>query len=226
MNPSPEMKARLFDAIKQEKSPTRGEVARQVAVVVGVAVVMAAIMLYVLDGVHLAPRPIAFVCGTAVGWSVVAAIAARLAFGRGGSMLGRPRARLIAVAVVTPIVLFGWMLLWNMSFPETFVHVEGRVGLRCLAFTLAMAAWPLVALAYLRRERDPANAGWAGAARGVAAGALAGVLVDLWCPIANPSHMLLGHIFPMIILLAVGAISGRILVGVQLRGRTDAAIKQ
>jgi hypothetical protein len=220
MSPSPDLKARILEAVKAEKSPTRGEALKQVAVVVGVAVVMAAVLFYALGGMHVAPRPIAFVCGTAIGWSVVAAIAARLAFGRGGSMLGRRRWRLIAVALITPIVIFGWMLLWNETFPETMVNVEGRVGFRCLAFTLAMATWPLVALAYLRRERDPKNAGWTGAARGVAAGALAGVLVDLWCPIGNPKHMLLGHICPMLILMAVGAISGRILVGVRPR-RTE-----
>jgi len=220
MNPSPELKARILEAIKAEKSPTRGEVFKQVGAVVAVAVVMAAVMFYALGGMHIGPRPIAFVCGTAIGWSLVAAIAARLAFGRGGSMLGRPRRRIIAVALITPVVIFGWMLLWNETFPETMVKVEGRVGFRCLAFTLAMAAWPLVALAYLRRERDPRNAGWTGAARGVAAGALAGVLVDLWCPIADRAHMLLGHIFPMLILMAVGAISARVLVGVRPR-RTE-----
>ena len=217
MNSSPDLKARILAAAKAENSPTRSTALAQVRVVVVVAVAMALALFFNLGGIRLEPRPIAFVCGTAIGWSIVAAIAARLAFGRGGTMLGRPRVRLLAVTVVTPFLLFGWMFLWNLSFPETMVAWPGRVGFRCLAFTLAMAAWPLVALSYLRRERDPNNASAAGAARGVAAGALAGILVDLWCPIANPAHVLIGHIAPMIILMAIGALAGRVLVGVRAK---------
>ena len=217
MNSSPDLKARILAAAKAEKSPTRASMVAQVRLVIVVAVVMALAMFFHLGGIRLEPRPIAFVCGTAIGWSIVAAVAARLAFGRGGSMLGRPRVRLVAVTVVTPLLLFGWMYIWNLSFPETMTVWPGRVGFRCLAFTLAMAAWPLVALSYLRRERDPNNASAAGAARGVAAGALAGILVDLWCPIANPAHILVGHIAPMLILMGIGAIAGRILVGVRAR---------
>jgi hypothetical protein len=222
MNTPTDLKARILVAVKGEPSPTRASAARQLAVVVVVAVVMALVLFFWLGGAHVEPRPIAFVCGTAIGWSIVASIAARLAFGRGGSMLGRPRGRLVAVAVLTPAVLLGWMLLWNATFPETLMVWPTRVGFRCLVFTLATAAWPLVAVSYLRRERDPSNAGWAGAARGVAAGALAGILVDLWCPVANPAHVLVGHICPMVLLMLVGALAGRMLVGVRARDPQDA----
>jgi hypothetical protein len=122
---------------------------------------------------------------------------------------------LLAVAVATPAVLLAWMLLWNATYPETLLASPGRIGLRCLLFTLAMAAWPLVALAYLRRERDPLHPGTAGAARGVSAGALAGIVIDLWCPCTNPTHIALGHILPMLLLMAIGAISGRLIAGVR-----------
>jgi hypothetical protein len=158
-----------------------------------------------------------FVCGTIAGWAAIAVVATRIAFSRGASMLGRRPAWLLVLAVATPVVLFGWMLLWNLFFPETMQVWEGRIGLRCFGFTLAMAAWPLVALGYVRRERDPLQPALAGAARGVAAGALAGVVVDVWCPIANPSHVMLGHVAPMLVLMAFGALVGRVVSGVRAR---------
>ena len=39
------------------------------------------------------------------------------------------------------------------------------------------------------------------------------MIVDLWCPIATPSHVLIGHLFPMAILTAVGGLFGTLFVG-------------
>jgi hypothetical protein len=209
------MRTRILGAVRKERSPTRSDVAVQTYIVLVLAVALAATLFAWLGGMHIGPRPIGFVCGTTIGWSLVAAGAAWLAFSRGPSMMGRSRGDLLGVAVATPVVLFTWMLLWNTQFPETLAVWPGRIGLRCLAFTLAMAAWPLVAVAYVRKERDPLHPGVAGAARGVAAGAVAGIVVDLWCPIANPAHVLLGHIAPMLILMGIGALAGRLFAGVR-----------
>jgi hypothetical protein len=185
--------------------------------VVAGAVSFAALLFFLLGGAHLAPRPLPFVAGTVLGWATIALAATWIAFWRGHSMLGRHRAWLAAVVVATPAVLFGWMLLWNVRYPETMADWPGRVGFRCLGFTLAMAAWPLLALAWVRRERDPLHPGLSGAARGVAVGALGGVVVDVWCPIANPWHVLLGHVAPMLVLLAIGLVVGRAVSGVRAR---------
>jgi hypothetical protein len=217
MNPPGDLRAKIFDHVKRERSPTRSGVAARTSVVLVAAVVSAAVLFAHLGGMHVGPRPIAYVCGTVTGWSIVAVIATWLAFARGRTMLGRSRGCLFAVVVLTPVVLFAWMLLWNARYPETLTAWPGRIGLRCLAFTMTMAAWPLVALAYIRRERDPIHPGLAGAARGVSAGALAGIVVDLWCPIANPAHVLLGHIVPMAILMTVGGAAGRLLAGIRAR---------
>ena len=122
-------------------------------------------------------------------------------------MLGRSRGWLLAISALTPLVLFGWMLLWNTRYPETMAP-SPRTGSYCIELTLAIAAWPLVLLARARRERD-ANAVLTGAARGAALGALGGVLVELWCPIANPTHVAYGHILPVLLLGIVGALAGR-----------------
>ena len=224
MNLSPELRDRVLAAAKKEAAPTRSAARTAVAFVVVAAVLLAAGIFFWLGGVRLgdpsrgiADRPLAFVCGTVIGWSLIAALATWLAFTRGKSMLGRQRAWLLGVAVLTPMVLFAWMLVWNTQYPETMATYQGSPGFKCLAFTLAMTAWPLVALLYVRREKNPLFPGVAGAARGVAMGALAGVLVDLWCPIAGPAHVLLGHITPMLLLMGLGALAGRVLTGVRSR---------
>ncbi len=224
MNLSPDLKSRIMNAAKREAAPTRQAARRVVILVTIAAVLFAAALFFWLGGVHIGDpsgripipdRPLTFVCATVIGWSAVAAVAMWLAFTRGASMLGRRLSWLLAIAILTPVVLFGWMLLWNMQFPETMREIPGRVGFKCLSFTLAMTAWPLIALSYVRRERNPAYPGATGAARGVAMGAIAGVLVDLWCPIAGPAHVLVGHITPIIILMGLGAAAGRVLTGVR-----------
>ena len=53
-----------------------------------------------------------------------------------------------------------------------------------------------------------------GAASGVAAGAGAWAMIDLWCPVAYPPHLLLGHVLPIVLLTVVGAVLGGRLLGV------------
>ncbi len=47
-----------------------------------------------------------------------------------------------------------------------------------------------------------------------ATGAWAGFIVDLWCPIAEPAHVLFGHSFPILLLAIAGALLGQRYVGV------------
>lgn len=43
---------------------------------------------------------------------------------------------------------------------------------------------------------------------GVAVGLGAALPVDLWCPVAHPQHVLLGHVIPVALLALVGAVLG------------------
>ena len=42
-------------------------------------------------------------------------------------------------------------------------------------------------------------------ADGAAAGAWAAVMVELWCLLALPEHILVGHVLPLVALAAAGA---------------------
>lgn len=220
MRMPPELKARILASAEREASPTR-QVARARTRLVALSALGAALVLFALATLldsrrpSPPPRPEVFAAATVAGWIAVGLVTTWAAFGRGRSMLGRPRAWLLAIAALTAPTLFGWMFFWNTRYAETMAPYPERSGKYCLAFTLVIAAWPLVALARVRRERDGSHASLAGAARGAALGALGGFLVDVWCPVANPAHVAFGHILPIVLLSAVGAVAGRRYSGVR-----------
>jgi hypothetical protein len=80
-----------------------------------------------------------------------------------------------------------------------------RPGFRCLGLSLALGAAPLLAYLSIWRHRVVPRPGLQGGALGVAAGALAWTLIDIWCPVAHPAHLAFGHLLPLAILATIGA---------------------
>lgn len=214
MTRSLELKARILEAARREPSATRRAASKQTALVVAVALIVDIGLFVGFGGVHPGARPLRFLVATQVGSSLFALLAVWGAFGRGRSMLGRPKRWLVAITIATPVLLMAWMLSWSALYPETVLAVPERIGLRCLAFSLALAAWPLALIIRARREKNPVAPVVAGAARGAALGAVAWVLVSLWCPLVNPSHLALGHFLPLLILAGLGSWLGQRLTGV------------
>jgi len=213
MVPSSELKARILDAARREPSATLPRAVKQTALAI-VAIIVVDIGLFVLvGGVHRGARPNWFFLVTQGGAFLVALLAAWGAFGRGRSMLGRRPRTLLHIALGTPILLFSWMLFWDTWCPET-ATLPGRVGLRCVALSLASAAWPLALIAWVRRERIPIRPAVTGAARGAAIGAFAWVLVAMWCPLTYPAHVAFGHVLPLLISSGFGAWLGKRMTGV------------
>jgi hypothetical protein len=168
------------------------------------AVAFALLVFFAVGGAHAAPRPLSVVVGTAAGWTVAAAIALFIVFARGRSMLGPPPSRLWTLTLATPLALLGWMALFSARFSAVATPFSSALGMRCLGLTLAMGAWPLLALVLARKYDDPIKARVTGAALGVTVGAAVGVLTDLWCPIVNLPHVALGHILPMGLFASAG----------------------
>jgi hypothetical protein len=127
------------------------------------------------------------------------------------SMLGRPRGPLLAVAIGVPLFVGLWLLLWHTSYVDPYQ----RVGFRCLALTAATAPWPFALLIHLSRRFEPRHPRLLGAALGAAAGAWAAVMVELWCPLADPAHVALGHVAPVVVLILASALVGRRLFAVR-----------
>ena len=102
---------------------------------------------------------------------------------------------------------------WKISSARADLLTWGseRIGLRCLRLSLAVAAAPFAALLAVRRGTDPLQPAVTGAVLGMASGAFAWVLVDLWCPVAYMPHLLLGHVLPIALLAIAGALAARAL---------------
>jgi hypothetical protein len=207
-------KERILAAARRERAPTRAAAIARSVVGVGLSVAaMLAVFLaaggprpsHALDPVA---RPHDLVLETAVGAAVIAALAVAVLAARGRSTLGRGRRVLAVFIVAVPLLLLGWKVAWTALHTGMMAPWPKRIGLRCLGLSLSMGLGPPVALALVRRDGDPLHPVLTGAALGIAAGAWAWVLLDLWCPIAYLPHLVLGHVLPMALLAAFGALLG------------------
>ena len=229
---SVELKARVLAAVAAEGSPTRADIRRRnrligvvaAASAIGAFALFAAFMsegqLLRLGGA-IAPhdrleRPMSLVVTTTGGALAVAAAAVWLALGRGRSMLGRSRGRLMLGIVLIPLGLLAWKVGSSLAFGAVMVPWLDRPGERCLSLSLLVAIGPLLSFLAIRRSA-PLHPALNGAVIGVAAGACAWVTADLWCPVAHLPHLLLGHVLPLLVLAAVGALLGCARLGLRAR---------
>jgi negative regulator of sigma F NrsF-like protein len=170
-----------------------------------------------LVGGRVGPRPPSLLAGAVGGELTIAAAALWFSLTMSPPPLDRSRARFGLLLALTPAALFAWKVSWSARYPDMLAAWPGRIGLRCLALTLAMGRPLLVTLASLRRDSEPLYAGSLGDALGIAVGAAAAPL-DLWCPVAHPQHVLIGHIAPSLLLAATGALLGRYVMEMRAPG--------
>lgn len=218
-NPDP-IKARVMSAIKTNPSRTRREATRRAIALVAIAASLALGIFAAIGGpakssVIFEPdvraRPLLNTLAIAGGWALASSILTWFATSRGDSPLGRRPALLATIAIATPLLLFAWMHAFVGAYPEPYA----AIGYKCFRYTLAMGAAPLAAFLAIRAKSDPRAPSALGAAGGAVCGAWAALLVDLWCPLVNTPHVLFGHVLPMIILVGLGAIIGRRVLGVR-----------
>ena len=220
MSEADPLRARTFAAIAAKPSLTR----RQAGVAGrGLVAASVAVGVMIFEGVggfeHGADRPIGITIASATGWSVVAAILTWLVLARSPSS-AMPRWPLAAgvSALLAPIVLFSWMHHFYGRYPEPYE----AVGYRCLWYSLLISTLPLGSFLALRRAIEPRFPALLGAAAGAACAAWAGALVDIWCPLTNPGHILIGHLAPLAVATAAGAIAGHFTLGARrTRKATD-----
>lgn len=206
--PDDPIRAALMAHIAAEPTPDRHTTrVRHALAIVAALAVMGGVL--ALAGIHLGERPVALVLGTLAGAVALTAVALWVALGLGRSMLGRPW-RLLALALLAvPVLLFAWKTAYTVSFPSMSDWVDARPGFRCLGWSLVMGLAPMTVFIALRRHTAPRHPGTLGAALGMAAGASAWALLDLYCPVGHPTHLLLGHVLPMVLLAALGFVIGR-----------------
>jgi hypothetical protein len=212
---APDLKRRVLAAAVSETSPTRRQRATRSAIVAASALAVPLLLFALIGGPRVGPRPLGLVAMTALGTASIAALALFLALGRGPSMLGRSTRRLLATAAIVPVAFLIWKAASSAGVPHMMDPWPTRSGLRCFALTALFAAWPVATLVWDRRGSDPIHPRALGLALGVAAGAGAVALVDLWCPVAHVPHLLVGHVAPMLLLGGLGALVGARALGVR-----------
>jgi hypothetical protein len=212
---TPDLKHRILAAAASEASPTRRQRVVGSAIRTVSAFAVPALLFMLVGGARIGPRPLGLVATTALGTSAIAAWALLEGFGRGPSMLGRSRGRLLATAVIVPVAFLILKVAASSGVPHMMDPWPTRPGLRCFAVTTLFAAWPLVALGWERRGSDPVHPRALGLALGVGVGAASALLVDLWCPVGHVPHLLTGHVAPMLLLGSLGALLGARVLGVR-----------
>jgi hypothetical protein len=208
MSLSPEIKQRVLAAARSEPSPARPAVQRRTLAMVLVAVGVAAGVFLAAGGVRRAERPLELMLLTSAGTAAIAALAIWSGLWRGPSMLGRRRSVLLAVGLAAPAMLLAWRSGVSSLFEGMTRGWPARLGFRCLGLTLAVSLAPLLIALFARRRSNPLHPASEGAAVGVAVGLGAAFTVDLWCPVAHPQHVLLGHVAPVAALALAGAVLG------------------
>ncbi len=198
----------LLAATAAAPTPTRARALALRVVVIGLALGAMGLVL-ALAGTNLGQRPTGLVLGTLAGAVALAAVALWLTLGVGRSMLGRPWRLLILALLAVPVLLFVWKSAWTAVYPGMDDWDAARPGFRCLGWSLAMALGPLTAFVWLHRHTAAHHPATLGAALGMAAGASSWSLLDLYCPIGHPTHLLVGHVLPMALLAAIGVFVGR-----------------
>lgn len=206
------LRERILADAASRPSPTRkqGQTAARLLTAASIA---AGVLIFEAVGgfAHAAGRPLGISIALSFGWMIVSAVLTWLVMGRGGTTMSRPPLVLAGATLAAPVLLFGWMHLFHGTYVEPFQ----AVGYRCLRYTLLISAAPIVSFLLVRRAIEPRYPGLLGAAAGAACASWAGVLVDLWCPLTNARHVLVGHVAPLVGAILVGAIFGRFSLGLR-----------
>ncbi|HEY4159700.1 MAG TPA: NrsF family protein [Polyangiaceae bacterium] len=201
---SPDLKAKILEAALSAPSATRHEQQRRAFWYLSGALAVSALVFMFAGGVRVSGRSPLLVLGTALGSGALASAVVSVVLSRGRSMIGRSRVTLVSVALTAPVALLAWKLSYSARFAGALEAWPARPGMRCLALTLAIGALPLFALLMRWKKTDPAHPRAQGLAMGAAVGLSAAALVDLWCPVAHVSHLLLGHVLPIVLLASLG----------------------
>ena len=200
-------RAAVLAFARSHPSPTRATWRRRRALLALAAVLWAGGVVLVMGGVELDPRPgwLAALTGLAalavMGWAV------RLV----GSTTGQTRASLTAVVVGAPLALLAWKLGVTSFADGMSDPFPGRLGDRCFRVALVGGAGPFLALVWARRRTVTSAVRATGAAIGCAAGTVAWMVNDIRCQVGEPVHLLVGHVGPLVIFIALGDLCARVL---------------
>ena len=217
MDLSPDLRARILASAAATPAPTRAQAWRARAIIVGSGIAGALGVFFYNGGVRLTARPPMLVALTSLGTAVCAGLAMYGLFTkRGRTMMRRPATIVALIAVAATVGFVVWRFGVSALFDRT-ARWPTRPGFRCLGLGTTIGAIPLFAALVSWRHTEPLTPFATGAAFGAGAGLGSAVLVDLWCPVSYLPHLLIGHVFPVVLLAGVGGLVGRYLLRLRRR---------
>ncbi len=211
------LRAKVLAATSTTPSRTRPEGRRRAAIAYGLAIVASLATFEWFGGLaHGAGRPMAVTITIATGALLLAVASSIIGWHRGRTLVGRSTKLLVLPPVLLPVLTLVWLTSFHALYTEPF----SRVGYRCLVLSLVIGGCLLGAAVFLRRRTVLSSPRAAGASLGAAMASWSAVLVDLWCPLTNLSHVLVGHVLPLVLLAFAGAGLGGLLPP-RTRNRTN-----
>lgn len=159
-------------------------------------------------------RAPSLVLGTLLGTLLLFVAAQIIGVGRARTL---PTRTLIAFIVATPLAFFAWKVGFSAFYEGAVRWWPSKPGLRCLALSLVDGSAVLLGALLSHRLSGSTHTRLGGAATGTAAGAAAWLLVDLWCPVGHPTHVLIGHVLPMFMLAGLGTLIASFFWGAKVK---------
>jgi hypothetical protein len=148
--------------------------------------------------------PMAGWAATLAALSGGALVAAVLGAARGRTMVGPSTERLSAVAVTIPLLLLLLVVGIDPHGPRSVAGTPWNAWV-CGLLSLGIAL-PLLGIGrWVSRDLILARPGLVGACLGVAAATFAHLVIRIHCPVSGPGHAVLGHLLPLLPLMAMGA---------------------
>jgi hypothetical protein len=205
--PPDALRERILSKTRKAPSPTASQVAKKRAVLVVAGLVPAFVVLGAL-GVGPKGRPLALAVLVAVGWGAIASASTALVFSA-RSPLGPSRPMLGWLAAFAPFLALAISSVGMALYPDTWSGaLPPKAHAVCIFMAFAIGAAPLAAMIVHHRGLDPVRPVARGAALGATAGTWAGTGTMLLCPHHELVHVLVGHVLPVALFAAVGALVG------------------
>jgi len=214
--PSSEARDRFLQAAARQAPARPGAWARRVWLA-GLATLAWLVTITAVLGIRpdLVDLPVPAMVTTMVGLIVAAMTASVFGLARGRSMAGNTTEKLSATAVAIPVALFLLVIAIDPRGASTLATSakSGAYlwhGWSC-DLLVVLVALPLVGIGLIvPRGLIVSRPALAGACVGLAAATWAHLLIRIHCPIGGTGHAVVGHLLPLLPLMALGAwIRGR-----------------
>lgn len=215
-SPAADLRSRVLAEVARTPSATRVVHKRRVLLIAAIGALATSSLFIAMGGMAPGTRPVEMIAFTVGFGLLAAAVLTRLSSGERGSMLGRPRSVLLTAVIVMAPLLALVALCATLVWPESAAEpVAGAANIGCGLMSVAQGALPLIALLIPRRGSDPVHPALTGAALGMTAGAWTVVMAYLRCPHADAMHCIVAHVAPTLVLTALGAGLGWLLLRVK-----------